>query len=96
MNKKLKTVSLSLGLAGLLNTGCTKHIEDKVVSQGTIDGNKVELIQEVLKWDSDRYRLQIYDKDGNARIITRHHHVGELTLVYDDGTKVFHYMIPKK
>lgn len=44
MNKGAKV--LSLGLLGLIGVACSKLEKETVLSEGTIDGNKVRLVHE--------------------------------------------------
>ncbi|MBI2672654.1 hypothetical protein HYX19_00165, partial [Candidatus Woesearchaeota archaeon] len=68
---KIKALGLSLSLVGLLSTGCSKTVEEKVVSEGTINGSKVRIIKEVIRWNPNMYRLEVYDNSGAVRIRMR-------------------------
>lgn len=88
MDKKLKVLGLSLGLVGLLVTGCSKLQGEDSLSQGKIDGNAVRLVKENISWEADIYRLEVYDKDGKIRITARGRYFPDLMFAYDDGRVV--------
>lgn len=95
---KIKALGLSISLIGLLNAGCSKTVEEKIVSEGTINGNKVKVIEEVTPWNPHMYRLEVYDNNGSIRIRMRSSGADfpQLTIGYDSGIKHFErYSRPK-
>ena len=82
MNKTAEGLA-GIVLAGSLALGCGTRGE-RIISIGTIDGNKIKIIQIDKRFDRDSYKFEIYDKEGNLRLECKSPPYFHLAITYDD------------
>ncbi|HLC56344.1 MAG TPA: membrane lipoprotein lipid attachment site-containing protein [Candidatus Nanoarchaeia archaeon] len=91
----MKKILTGLSLIALLS-GCSIYLEkETTLIEGKADGNKVVLVKEIYKNEHDRYRLDVYDKNGIIRIQSRMSVLQGLDITLDDGIKINYLYDPK-